>query len=270
MTDLEIRNKVQLHYNETLNHFGERAIPWVTMLFGSQNYGLDTPLSDVDTKTMLIPPVNDFILGKEKISKDFFTSTGEVAQCKDFRKMFGEYLKGNVNFLETLYTEWYTVHPLLSDFFIRLRRERDLIANSQPVKLMNMCAAMARQKGKMFSHPTPATQEVINKHGYNPKELVHICRLESLMRMYCQGQKFESVLHPKRAEAEFMRNLKLNPIPLKEAEELRDLALNNVEELRAWSKANLPEDNGREKAVEFFDDLTIDMFARFYEWGVPT
>lgn len=269
MTDLEIRNKVQLHYNETLNHFRERATPWVTMLFGSQNYGLETPLSDVDTKSMLIPSVKDIVLGREKISEDFFTSTGEVAQCKDFRKMFGEYLKGNINFLETLYTEWYVVHPFLSDFFIRLRRERDLIANAHPQRLMNMCAAMARQKGKMFSHPTPATREVINKHGYNPKELVHICRLECFMRMYSQGHKFEKCLRPKPVEAEFMRGLKLNPMELKQAEEVRDEVLDMVDTHLVWSKFNLPLEKDAAAAEEFFDDLTVDMFARLYEWEYP-
>jgi hypothetical protein len=127
-----------------------------------------------------------------------------------------------------------------------------------------MCAAMARQKGKMFSHSTPATAEVIGRLGYNPKELVHICRLECFMRMYGQGHKFEKCLLPKPAEAEFMRELKLNPLELKQAEELRDEMLDRVAALLAWSKSNMPLEKSAADAEEFLEELTLELFNSIY------
>lgn len=47
--DIQILQRVQDHYNESLNYFPEDQIV-ICALQGSQNYGLDYEGSDVDTK----------------------------------------------------------------------------------------------------------------------------------------------------------------------------------------------------------------------------
>ena len=51
---LDIEKRVKEHYVEALEYFPERSIVGL-FLQGSQNYGLDTPNSDIDTKLIVVP-----------------------------------------------------------------------------------------------------------------------------------------------------------------------------------------------------------------------
>ena len=118
-----INEHLKLHYDECVAHYGKDKV-WATMLYGSQNYGLDTPDSDIDTKTLLIPSPRDVILGTKMVSTDLQISDGGLSNVKDYRAMFQNYLKGNINFVETLFTEYARVNLPLGMWFIELRRER--------------------------------------------------------------------------------------------------------------------------------------------------
>lgn len=50
---LSTMQRVQEHLDEALTHFHKDQIVGI-FLQGSQNYGLDTPLSDVDTKLIVV------------------------------------------------------------------------------------------------------------------------------------------------------------------------------------------------------------------------
>ena len=116
---------------ESLNeHWGacakgsDRPILYIS-LFGSQNYGLDTPNSDVDTKAIILPKVREVILGKSKFDQDFILENGEICKTKDCRLMFNEFLRGNINYIEMLYSDWYVAHPYFEEEIDRLRTQRD-------------------------------------------------------------------------------------------------------------------------------------------------
>ena len=60
----------------------------VTALFGSQNYGLATETSDVDTRSLIARTVEDFILDKERPNGIHVFPDNSHAEYKDIHLFF--------------------------------------------------------------------------------------------------------------------------------------------------------------------------------------
>lgn len=67
---MTVMNKVSEHYQDALKRFPKNRIVGC-FLQGSQNYGLETPSSDVDTKLIVVPSFDEFVdikkIGEEEI-----------------------------------------------------------------------------------------------------------------------------------------------------------------------------------------------------------
>lgn len=261
--DRKLNGAATTHYRECEKKYGEGNV-WVTMLYGSQNYGLDTPNSDVDTKTMLLPPVRDVVLGKQMVSTDLVMPDGSLSNTKDFRAMFKNYLKGNINFIETLYTRWFAVNAKFYPFYEELRRHRDLIANSQPRRLVHMAAGMANQKYAAFERPFESKREVLAKYGYDPKQLHHLARLRVFMREYNQTTDFEWALTPPSKDFDWLLSLKTEPLVYSDAKDLKERLMEEVNAEVAYADEHLPEEYERQEAQDFMDDLAVRLFTEMF------
>lgn len=261
--DHKLNRAMMTHYRECEKKYGEGNV-WVTMLYGSQNYELDTLGSDVDTKTMLLPSVRDVVLGKQMVSTDLVMPDGALSNTKDFRAMFQNYLKGNVNFVETLYTRWFAVNEKFYPFYQELRLHRDLVANSQPRRLAHMAAGMANQKYAAFEKPFESKKEVLAKYGYDPKQLHHLARLRVFLREYNRAMDFAHALVPLGYEAAWLLDLKVNPLVYADAKALKERLMGEVNAEVAYADEHLPEENKRKEAQEFMDDLAVRLFTEMF------
>ena len=95
-----IMKRVQEHY-EYLKSEGYEIV--FIALQGSQNYRLDVYddeyMSDVDTKAIVLPTFEDFVYGRQPISKTLVLENNEHIDVKDIRVMFETYKKQNVNYI---------------------------------------------------------------------------------------------------------------------------------------------------------------------------
>lgn len=194
-------DKVKEHFNQASAIYGADNV-WATMLYGSQNYNMATETSDVDVKTMLFPTVRATVLGEKMVSADLVHPDGSLNGVKDYRDTFALYLRGNVRFLETLYSDYQVVNPKYQKFFNQLIENRELVANSVPRRLMHSAAGMAEQKLKAFDHPYPSKVEVLTKYGYDPKQFHHLVRLfffmTTLRKHFHTNKVCGQVLHCKQ------------------------------------------------------------------------
>lgn len=235
---------------------GQRHNVWAVMLYGSQNYKLNTPESDVDTKAMTLPTFRDVALHSKQFSTEYSVAGG-LCTAKDFRLMFDNFLKSNLNFLECLYTN----HVLVCNeyhLFDVLVKNRDLVANSHPYRLLHSAAGMASQKYHAFKKPFESKQAVLAKYGYDPKQLHHLCRLELFMRTYLKTNSFAASLVPRASDRRYLLNLKTDPMPLKSAEPLAErtmVAVNALLEDLPYPVTPYPD------ARNFLDDLTVEVLA---------
>jgi predicted nucleotidyltransferase len=261
-------NEVVSHYTQILDHFAPTdQTVWATMLYGSQNYDLSTLESDVDTKTMLLPGLSSIARNDKAISTELVRKDGSLDNCKDLREMFGNYLKGNINFVETLYTPYYYVHEDYMGFFDELRAHRDLIANARPVKLVHMAGGMAEQKYKAFDHPFESKKAVLEKYGYDPKQLHHQYRLLKFIETYfASGSFYQALLCcDKQIDSRLYNRvmlLKIDPLNEVEARHLNEEVHERIKELVDGAGARLPEDNGFDNAKEFLDDLAYRLMRQ--------
>lgn len=115
-----------------------------TFLYGSQNYKIDTPESDVDTITILVPNFSDLIF-KEPISKQLIMPTGTHEHCvvKDIRKVIEQWKKQSLNFLEILFTDYYIINPIFQEDWDELLEEREFIARMDLDKAIKSISAQA-------------------------------------------------------------------------------------------------------------------------------
>lgn len=189
---------------EHLAHFRETYpdVEYVGIfLYGSQNYGLDTPESDVDTKLIVVPSLDDLVFSRAPISKTLSLPNGELIDVKDIRLMFDNYRKQNINFLETLFTPYRILNPEYSWAFNPVLKHREAIARMYEKRGAQALLGMALNKQKMLCKPSPATEAAIGKFSYDPKQLVHIDRLHEFMeRFYINRESMESALICKNRE----------------------------------------------------------------------
>ena len=82
---------------QVIEKFG--AQHFMTVLIGSQNYGLDSKDSDIDTFSFVMPSLNDLITGKPPLSFEMDTDDGKCS-VKDYRLAFNLLRKPSPNSVE--------------------------------------------------------------------------------------------------------------------------------------------------------------------------
>jgi predicted nucleotidyltransferase len=169
-------------------------------LQGSQNYQLDYEDSDIDTKAIIIPTFDDFVLKSKAVSYTKVLDTQEHIDIKDIRLMFDCFSKQNINFLEILFTKHFYINPKYQKAWTKIIINKEKIARLNNYAGVNCIAGMVFEKYKALEHPYPSIEDKITKYGYDPKQLHHILRCQEFLRRYINGVKYEDCLisnHPK-------------------------------------------------------------------------
>lgn len=81
---MTIINRVEDHLKESLGFFPENKIVGI-FLQGSQNYQLDTPESDVDTKLIVVPSFKDITMNAKLVSTTHVRANNEHTDWEDVR-----------------------------------------------------------------------------------------------------------------------------------------------------------------------------------------
>ena len=113
-----------------------------TFLYGSQNYKIDTPESDIDTITILVPSFQDLVFG-ECISKEFIMPTHEHCVVKDIREIVKQWKKQSLNFLEILFTDYYIINSTFQKEWDEILKEKEFIARMDLNKAIKSISAQA-------------------------------------------------------------------------------------------------------------------------------
>ena len=179
MNNEEIRARVQEHYDYLVS-LGYEIL--FTALQGSQNYGLDEYTdeywSDIDTKSVVLPTLDDFVYNKTPVSTvKIMPNSEEHAEVKDIRVMFEMFKKENISYIELLYSDYVVINPKYEDFVEELFAHRDEITTADTAQFLKCISGMAMEKHKALCHPYPTIAWKIEKYGFDGKQLHHIVRL---------------------------------------------------------------------------------------------
>jgi hypothetical protein len=210
----KIMARVQEHYNEALQYFPESRIVGI-FLQGSQNYHMEVPGSDVDTKLIVIPTFEEIAFNKKLASTTHVRENNEHIDFKDIRLMISTFRKQNLNFLEILFTNFKIVNPMYEQEWNRLIEKNEEIAHYNPFLAVKAMKGIAMEKFHALEHPYPTKLAVLDKYGYDPKQLHHLLRVEEYISRYINGDKYIDCLIPQNAD--YLKNIKLGQLNLSEA-----------------------------------------------------
>lgn len=135
-----------------------------TALYGSQNYGLDTPASDVDAYCITVPSKHELIFGypsgedpvKSTPSSSYCYGTGKVT-VKDVRQMMDAYVKQSINFCETLFTPYIIINPRYAAEVAELRARAEEIASADLYQQLRTTEGMLQSQMMKTHAPTAPT-----------------------------------------------------------------------------------------------------------------
>ena len=169
-------------------------------LQGSQNYNLDYEGSDIDTKAIVLPSFNDFVLNHKPASTTLILPSNEHIDVKDIRLMHECFRKQNINFIEILFTKYKYLNPEYADLYQPMFVNNEKIAHYNNYAAVNCIAGMVYEKHKAMEHPYPTLIEKIEKYGYDNKQLHHIVRCEEFLRRYIDGVTYAECLIPSNSQ----------------------------------------------------------------------
>ena len=227
-SDEWIMEQLNRHYQEAFTLFPEDRIVGV-FLQGSQNYGLDYEGSDIDTKCIVLPTLEDLIFNRKPVSTTYIRANEEHIDFKDIRLFLTTVRKQNLNFMEILFTKYKIVNPTYEPMWNRLIENNEQIARYNPVGAVKTMKGIALEKYHAMEHRYPSKVDIIDKWGYDGKQLSHLIRVDEYIARYIAGEPYADCLITKKPDLLIATKDMTNPkFTLEEARALADLHLNIV------------------------------------------
>lgn len=241
--DEKIYNRMKEHWMELEKRGYDTA---ALFLQGSQNYGLDEYsdeyMSDVDTKAIVIPSLEDFIKNKEPVSTTIILDNNEHIDVKDIRLMFKNFEKMNISYIELLYTKYRMINPRYKDEMMELIGARDRVAAFNKQQFIKCIYGMAMEKRKALCHPYPSIVDKIEKYGYDGKQLSHCARLVYFLRDYLDGKPIAECFVPNEIQRQSLMSYKKysDNLTVAEAVSLCDSYIAAITELKEKGLEKFP------------------------------
>ena len=220
-----IMDKIQEHYNEVLELYPENRIIGI-FCQGSQNYNLDYEHSDIDTKCLLVPTIDDIIFNRKPISTTHIRANDEHIDLKDIRLFLSTVRKQNLNFLEILFTEFKIVNPQYAKWWDMLVANREEITRYNEYQAVKSMKGIAMEKYHAMEHEYPSKLAVLAEWGYDPKQLHHLLRDEEYIGRYIAGERYEDCLKPRNPE--YLIQVKRGYYDLETARVIGKTAIDNI------------------------------------------
>lgn len=252
-----IMKRMREHYERGVELYGESRIVGL-FLQGSQNYGLDYEGSDIDTKLILTPTLEDIIFNRRPVSTTHVMENEEHLDAKDIRLYIQTFRKQNLNFLEILFTEFKIVNPQYEKMWNVLVEHREEIARYNEYQAIKSMKGIAMEKYHAMKHPYPSKLALIEDHGYDGKQVHHLIRVEDYIDRYIRGHSYESCLKPSHGKIPRMMEYKRQEIPLDIAEIEAKAAIDHVIEM-ADAFAETVENVGKPEVDAILDGVQRDI-----------
>lgn len=224
----EVKQAMREHFEEAKQYFDKDQIVGL-FLQGSQNYGLEIPGSDVDTKLIVVPSFMDIALNRKPVSTTHVRENNEHIDWKDIRLYMETFRKQNLNFLEILFTDYFIMNPEYASQWMRLVKQREEIARMNVWRAVKSMKGVAMEKYFAMEHEYPSKVDVLAKFGYDPKQLHHLLRVEEYLERYINGEPYKDCLKP--TDPGYLIDIKIGVMGLDEAREVGKRAIEHVTEM---------------------------------------
>ena len=256
-SDEWIMEQLNRHYQEALTLFPEDRIVGV-FLQGSQNYGLDYEGSDIDTKCIVLPTLEDLIFNRKPVSTTHVLPNEEHLDLKDVRLYFQTFRKQNLNFMEILFTKYKIVNPTYEPMWNRLIENNEQIARYNPVGAVKTMKGIAMEKYHAMEHRYPSKVDLIDTWGYDGKQLHHLLRVGEYLDRYVAGEPYADCLLTKKAD--LLKKVKDMSNPLYTLDVARTIAGIQLGTINAVVERFI--EDHKDEPVDWYVDVLLDDVQR--------
>ena len=139
-------------------------------------------------------------MNKKPVSTTHVRANEEHIDFKDVRLYMETFRKQNLNFLEILFTDYAIINPLYEQEWNKLIAAREEIAHMNPVRAVKSMKGVAMEKFHALKHPYPSKLDILNKYGYDGKQLHHLIRVKEYLERYIDGESYADCLISKFPE----------------------------------------------------------------------
>lgn len=250
---MQILNALSQHYAEALKKYNTEQVAAVC-LQDSQNYKLDCENSDVDTKCLLLPNFKEICLNGKPVSTTIILDNNEHLDVKDIRLYLQTFRKQNINFVEILFTPYYLVNPLYKVYWEELIKHNEEIARLNPYRAVKSMKGVACEKYHAMEHRYPSKIDIIDKYGYDGKQVSHLLRIQVFIKRYAAGEDYAKCLVPLPAHRDRIMSYKKQEIPLEIARKEAKVVIDDVISFSdAFCAKN--EDKENQETIDFLEDF---------------
>lgn len=135
----ELMAKITNHKEAVLKKYPEYQILGI-FLYGSQNYNIATEKSDVDTKAIIIPTVEQLAFKPVRTETIEFNDGGHC-EIMSITHWVENLKRQNVNFIETLFTQYNWINPFYFDMWKNtfLKKRKDIANYDKDIMVKSIC-----------------------------------------------------------------------------------------------------------------------------------
>ena len=254
---MDTMTRVREHYEVAKTLVPEDRIIGV-FLYGSQNYNMDGPNSDVDTKCLIVPSFEEIAFNKKAVSYEYHFDNGEHLKVIDIREFLRFIKKQNPNDLEILFTKYYVLNNTYAEIWYYLWNHREEVAHYHPYRAIDTMRHMANKE-----------YYNVEKKGFNTKSLALIFRLTKMAHNYLLCKFYENILMSD--EADFLKRVKYGEFIMPEDEETgMRMMHDSIEAINRLADRYLTktEDSVNEKVDALINKISKDFVAASLDYEI--
>ena len=243
--DEAVMAAVQRHHNAVAN---KGYLVVMTSLVGSQNYDLDHEGSDVDTFSLVFPPLNDLAQAKEPYAGMFEFEDGHC-EVKDMRLALNLLKKTSPNSVEYFTSKYKVYNPLFEDVLKEYLDDNAKLWHMVHCNYEHMLYAMAGMAHQLTKRNMPAG-----------KRFAHALRLDDMYYHFMNSPNASAVLELRMGgDRELALSAKLN------TDEEKDLEYDEQTEQLAARMDRYKEAFVKDKTVELVEEKGMALVNSF-QW----
>lgn len=223
---MKVMKSVSEHNAKVSKDFSQYEIVG-TFLYGSQNYGLDTEDSDVDTVTLVMPTVRSLYSSQER-PKEIILPNGEHCVIRDIRLFFRGLLKNSFNDVELLFSRYNIVSSKYTALWNKLLEHREEIGRVNEKNFVYSVLGMARTNYKKIYQEKNTESDQYNQRDYNAKARMRFLYEYFVITRYIEGYKVADVFYQSEKTRKQL-------IKIKEGVKNKNFSKERLEYIKYWS-----------------------------------
>lgn len=256
--DQKILIRLTEHLKEALE---SRPTDWFVICGqGSINYpGLSDEESDVDSKLLTIPSFRDMVFNKKPMNTVYeMKDNDEHVDIKSTTHYFHILKKQNINFVEILFTDYWISNKSYQEYWLEIRRRAEEIAHMNPVRTLKCIYGMSLEKAHALERSYPSKVHLIEKYGYDGKQLSHALRINEFAKKFIAGYSYKECLTVDNPE--YLIAIKRNNanLSLEKARDLMDKTVKDTKEITDML-CNKYKDENNKITEDILDEILFNL-----------